>query len=118
MTKKRKRKDVGDTIDTITEKTGVKKIVKWIAGEDCGCDKRRQKLNFWKYKTAKCLTEDEYNYLKKFFVRERKTQVTHTEQVVIINIYNRVFDEAQEVSNCGPCVHKIESDLRKVFSAY
>ena len=40
-----KSKGLGDTIDKITTATGIKKVVKWIAGEDCGCEERRAKLN-------------------------------------------------------------------------
>ena len=38
-------KGLGDTIEKITAKTGIKKVVKTVAGEDCGCDKRRDTLN-------------------------------------------------------------------------
>jgi hypothetical protein len=33
-----KSKGLGDTIAKITEATGIDKAVKFIAGEDCGCD--------------------------------------------------------------------------------
>jgi len=36
---------LGDTIEKITTATGIKKIVKKVVGEDCGCDERRDKLN-------------------------------------------------------------------------
>jgi hypothetical protein len=38
-------KGLGDTIEKITVKTGIKKVVKAVAGEDCGCNKRRDTLN-------------------------------------------------------------------------
>ncbi len=38
-------KGLGDTIEKIAEATGIKKIVKKIAGDDCGCNKRKEKLN-------------------------------------------------------------------------
>ena len=31
-------KGLGDTIAKITKATGIDKVVKFIAGEDCGCD--------------------------------------------------------------------------------
>jgi hypothetical protein len=44
-----KSRGLGDTIDKITTKTGVKKAVKTIANamgiEDCGCDGRKEALN-------------------------------------------------------------------------
>ncbi len=37
-------KGLGDLVDKITTKTGVKTAVKLI-NEDCGCDKRKERLN-------------------------------------------------------------------------
>jgi hypothetical protein len=41
----KKDKGLGDTIERITKATGIKKVVKKVIGEDCGCDKRKKKLN-------------------------------------------------------------------------
>ena len=38
-------KRLGDTIAKITEATGIKSVVKFIAGDDCGCDERQEYLN-------------------------------------------------------------------------
>lgn len=42
---KTKSKGLGDTIDKITTATGIKKVVKSVTGGNCGCEKRREKLN-------------------------------------------------------------------------
>ena len=61
-------KGLGDTIEKITKATGIKKLVEWVAGEDCGCDERQQRLNrLFRYNKPLCLEEDEYNYLHNFF---------------------------------------------------
>ena len=36
---------LGDTIAKFTEATGIATVVKAIAGDDCGCDKRQEWLN-------------------------------------------------------------------------
>ena len=36
---------LGDTIEKIAKATGIDKAVKFIAGDDCGCDKRKDTLN-------------------------------------------------------------------------
>ena len=36
---------LGDTVEKLTKATGIKKAVKFVAGEDCGCDQRKEKLN-------------------------------------------------------------------------
>lgn len=40
-----KSRGLGDTIEKFTKATGIKKAVKAVAGEDCGCSKRRDTLN-------------------------------------------------------------------------
>ena len=63
---------LGDDIEKITEATGIKKLVKFIAGEDCGCDARKEKLNkIFRHNKLECLTEDEYDYLTEFFAKNK-----------------------------------------------
>tara|TARA_R110002072_G_scaffold19596_9_gene72560 strand:- start:505 stop:657 length:153 start_codon:yes stop_codon:yes gene_type:complete len=41
-----KSKGLGDSIEKITKATGIKKVVDKITGKkDCGCNKRKEKLN-------------------------------------------------------------------------
>jgi len=59
---------LGDVVEAITEVTGIKKAVKFLAGEDCGCDERKEKLNKMRFrKQPLCLTESEYTFLHGFF---------------------------------------------------
>ena len=44
-TKSTKAKGLGDTVEQVLEATGIAKVAKWVLGEDCGCDKRKQILN-------------------------------------------------------------------------
>lgn len=47
--RRRKSKGLGDSIAVVTQLTGIKKVVevvtKVVGVEDCGCDKRQEKLN-------------------------------------------------------------------------
>tara|TARA_R100000656_G_scaffold116067_1_gene88712 strand:- start:38 stop:199 length:162 start_codon:yes stop_codon:yes gene_type:complete len=36
---------LGDSIEKITKVTGIKHLVKKVAGKDCGCEKRQDFLN-------------------------------------------------------------------------
>tara|TARA_R110000744_G_scaffold373561_1_gene485804 strand:- start:606 stop:848 length:243 start_codon:yes stop_codon:yes gene_type:complete len=38
-------KGFGDTIEEVFKKTGISYVAKKALGEDCGCDKRKKKLN-------------------------------------------------------------------------
>jgi len=40
-----KPKGLGDVIENITVKTGIKTVVEKTVGKDCGCAKRRDNLN-------------------------------------------------------------------------
>ena len=117
--KKKKSKGLGDSIEKFTEATGIKKVVKWIAGEDCGCDKRKEKLNqMFKYKSnPQCLTEPEYNYLKDFF-KVAKQSLKQEEQREILKISNRVFNEKREVSSCGSCVRELIKQMERLYDIY
>tara|TARA_R110000851_G_scaffold43601_4_gene107737 strand:- start:3670 stop:3825 length:156 start_codon:yes stop_codon:yes gene_type:complete len=44
MIEEKKSKGLGDTLQKVITKSGITKYVK-IISEDCGCDKRRRKLN-------------------------------------------------------------------------
>ena len=117
--KKKKSKGLGDTIEKFTEATGIKKVVKWIAGEDCGCDKRKEKLNqIFKYRTPpECLNESEYNYLTEFFKINKQT-LKYDEQREILKISNRVFNERRELSTCGSCVRELINQIKRLYDIY
>ena len=40
-----KPRGIGDMVQKVAEKTGVKAVVEKVTGGDCGCNKRRDKLN-------------------------------------------------------------------------
>ena len=113
-----KSKGVGDTIQKITRATGIEKVVKYVFGEDCGCDERREKLNkLLPYKSHDCLTEDEFMWCKGYFNTYRST-ITRQEQHKMLNIHNRVFKTNKETSSCGSCVRDLYNTINKLYKAY
>jgi hypothetical protein len=111
-------KGVGDTIAKVTNVLGIDKAVKFIAGEDCGCQERQVKLNeIFTYKKPKCLTESEYIYLTKHF--EKKTNViTPQNQKELFKIYNRIFSANKQGTSCSKCVKEVVSELKKYLNLY
>jgi hypothetical protein len=109
---------LGDTIAAITEATGIKKLVHWLAGDDCGCDERQEILNkLFPYKKPKCMTEEEYNYFSTFL--SLNTQVVKpTQSIVLLKMYNRIFGLQQEPTTCGDCWRDFVNKLTKVHSTY
>ena len=112
-------KGVGDTVDKITKATGIKKAVKWLAGDDCGCDERRDKLNYlFPYERPLCLTEDEFNYLSEIF-ETNKNRITTVEQNDLLKIYNRVFKDNREFTSCGSCfLNGVFKRLERIYKEY
>ena len=54
-------KNIGDKVESFLEATGISKVVKFLAGEDCGCDERKAKLNAMFTFKVNCLNEEEFN---------------------------------------------------------
>jgi DNA polymerase III alpha subunit len=121
-TKKQPSKGLGDTIEKITEATGIKKAVEIFAkatGIDCGCEERKTKLNnLIPYRRkVNCLNESDYNQLTEF-LKPNKGSLTPNEQWTIAAIYERVFEIKLQHSNCASCWRYTLSDLRKVYNEY
>ena len=111
-------KGLGDTIAKITEATGIAKAVEWLAGEDCGCDERRKRLNeLFPYRKPECLTETEAEFLGGFYTTYKST-VTHEQQLQLNAIFNRVFHAKKKTSTCAPCVRQVVQDLEQVYKEY
>lgn len=117
-TPKKKAEGLGDTIEQITEATGIKKLVKFIAGDDCGCEERKEKLNaIFPYNKPECLTESEYNYLNETNVLYKNT-IKPSEQDEILKIYNRVFHVRQEPTSCSSCFREVIQKMQRVLNEY
>ena len=111
-------KGLGDTIEKITTKTGIKKVVEKVFGENCGCEKRKEKLNkIFKYRKIECLNESEYIYLKEFF-KINRNRLTTIEQAELLKIYNRVFNSNRQPSSCSSCVRELINEINKLYTTY
>ena len=107
----------GDTVEKFFEATGIKKAAKFILGEDCGCDKRKESLNkIWRYRNTNCLTESEYEWLTGFFAQGGTYRPSGKRK--LFTIYNRVFNARQGDTTCKSCIRDIVNKMRKVHEAY
>ena len=115
---KKKSKGLGDTVAKVTKATGIDKAVKFIAGEECGCEERKEKLNkLFPYNQPECLNESEYNFLKDFYNIERNT-VTYPQQLELIAISNRVLKTKLQPSSCSSCIKSLMDKLKKLYDNY
>jgi tyrosine-protein phosphatase YwqE len=112
-------KGVGDTVAKITKATGVDKLVKFIAGEDCGCDERQVQLNkLFSYKKINCISEDDYTYLSDF-VDSNTNKITNQQKVRLITIHNNIFNTNQKTNtSCSPCISGVVNKLKKYLQVY
>ena len=112
-------KGLGDTIAKITKATGIDKVVKFIAGEDCGCDERQERFNKeYKYKNVRCLKEDDYKYLTNFLAK-KGTTISYDDKFRVIGIYNYVFSTNEKrTTSCSSCISKIVKNLERYMKNY
>ena len=108
---------LGDTIEKIAKATGIDKAVKFIAGDDCGCAERKEKLNrLFQYRNVpKCLNEQEYEILGSFFDKKPK-EIKPSEISVLNEIHFRVFGYRE--GTCDGCIRTMVSNLRHVYNTY
>ena len=117
-TRRTQAKGLGDTVEQVLEATGIAKVAKFLMGEDCGCDARKEKLNeMFPYNRPECLTEDEYTYLSESNVLYKNT-IKPSEQDAILKIYNRIFHVSREPTSCASCLLEIITKMQKVFNEY
>lgn len=118
MARPKKSKGLGDTIEKITEATGIKAVVEAVSeatGLDCGCGERKDLLNkLFPYKQAECLTDEDNEWLKVFF-ETNNNQLTPKQQNKVIEIYKNVFNQVIQPSNCGSCWRDRIAEIRKVY---
>ena len=113
-----KSKGLGDTIAKITEATGIDKLVKFVAGEDCGCEERKEKLNkLFPYVKPNCLTEDEFKTLDEFFSLNTQ-QVTNVQQRDLVKVSNRVFNRQDQQTSCSSCLRDLVGKLKVIHAEY
>jgi len=109
---------LGDVVAKITKATGIDKLVKFIAGEDCGCDERQKLLNKeFHFSKPNCLDELEYNWLSNFY-KERKYNITFEQRERLYVIYNRVFSTTLKNSTCSSCLRGVMNKLETIIKTY
>lgn len=107
---------LGDTIAKVTEATGIKKAVKFLAGEDCGCDERQERLNrIFKYNNPECLNQQEYEYIADW-IESGKDQLNSKQLKEMNVIYNRVFKKKFKCQKCS--APRMMKELVTYFNNY
>ena len=118
---KNKSKGLGDMIDSITTKTGIKKVVNKISeatGIPCNCEERKQKLNqmFPNFRNIRQFTEDEIKIYDEVVPGiELRQRLNAEEKTIVSTLYNGVFGQNPQWKSCSPCNKQIMNNLKKVY---
>ncbi|MBV1928481.1 MAG: hypothetical protein KUG81_03110 [Gammaproteobacteria bacterium] len=105
---------LGDVVESITKATGIKKAVEFIAGKDCGCDERKQKLNKkhrFRFTVVRCFTEDQYNQWTEF--RKHKGDVNGKQISLIHEVYEQLFVRTFKRQSC--CYDQFIKEIDRVY---
>ncbi len=114
----KKLQGAGDLVEKVLQVTKVDKVAKWILGEDCGCEKRKEYLNkVMPFAKVECLNEDEYNWLHKYY-NGKTSRIDSSTQDQFNVIYNRIFNKKVGRSSCPSCVAQRIKEMRKIYNEY
>lgn len=112
------KQGLGDIVEVVFKATGIDKVAKFLLGEDCGCEERKEKLNnLFRGKKAKCLTEIEHTYLSTFF-ESKINSVKPSVQYELLKIHSRVFSVRNEPTSCADCLRWVVKELEAVYNEY
>jgi len=115
-------KGLGDTVEKVFKYTGIKQVVEAFTpeGEDCGCDKRKDKLNnLFRYKTPLCLNVEEYEILSELIPKSLKADsVSQPDQAPLLKVYNRIFNVKKPATSCNDCMRSVFKELTQVLETY
>lgn len=135
-----KQQGLGDRVEQILEKSGVKKLVQLVAGDDCGCDKRKKWLNelpmfFNRQLKVKCFTGEQLKDYGKFIATrklillpegakgrlEGKQGGSDDEITFLCDMYAIIFNRQKWYPECRDClgtVHTLVDMIRRLDTVY
>jgi hypothetical protein len=112
---------LGDTIQKVTKATGIEFLTKFVAGEDCGCDARKHKLNkLFPSRQPLCMTEHEYEWWT-HFKTVNNTTLAPMEANKVAEIWSRIFRSKRiyKPCSCNPKAWQtMINELTQVYETY
>lgn len=117
--RKTKSKGLGDTIDKVTEATGIKAVVKAVAGDDCGCDERREKLNnLFPYMSEHRMDERQKTIWTTVLVPgRRRGYLTAVEAQALRALFLDFGVTKPNWNRCGSCATKALDEMTAIYEA-
>jgi len=109
---------LGDVVEKVTKATGIKKMVETFTdGKDCGCGKRKEKLNKIQVNLpmVRCFTQEQFYQWTEF--RKVKGDITYKHMnEIIIPIFNQLF--ARKIQKASCCPERFINPINDVYESY
>ena len=118
---------LGDVVESITQATGIKKVVEVVSEAldiDCGCSERKESWNkiniqsikkLFKRSNVNEISEEDYEYLCKYFEGGMPSIVTSQDQRDLHKVYKNVFNLIKEPTSCAPCIRGTVKELYDLY---
>jgi hypothetical protein len=94
--------------------------VKAFFGDDCGCDKRKDRLNkMFPYRDIQAMTEEQYTFFKDVLQPAYLGHQTlkGKDSDFFYQMYNDIFGKKQKKTKCTSCNKNMYIELLKVYEA-
>lgn len=117
-----KSQGLGDTIEKVTEATGIKKAVEAVSdalGVDCGCEKRKEWLNErFRYRKVDCMTAEQAATWTSVAIDQ--AHLTHKMRNHIADVHADLFNHPVEhPCTCSPSEWKrFITEIDELYQAY
>lgn len=113
-TSKKKSKGLGDSIEKITEATGIKKVVEVVLGDDCGCETRKTILNR-AFNYHKTMTKDQCRVWESLEMPIKSKVLNKAKANEFMNLYNELHWIKKRLTNCPSCFPPIIKTLSDIY---
>ena len=115
---------LGDVLEDIAKVTGIKALVKAVAGEYCGCEERREILNNLLprgRKQIRIMTEEEHIKYGKFIATRKQGRLEADEVKYLMSLYVDIYNRKWRKVRCTSCalagrVKEAMADLDKTYN--
>lgn len=117
--RKKKSEGLGDTIEKVTEATGIKAVVKAVVGDDCGCDERKQKLNeMFPYAKDAKMDDRQKTIWESVIVPAWATgRLKGTESNALMQLFEEMGIKKRRWRRCGGCAKRALEEMRTIYEA-
>lgn len=113
----KKSKGLGDTIEAITEATGIKAIVDKVSeltGIPCGCEERKETLNAL-FPRHKEMTVEQVVKWESIQDQIAENRINPTGKEIIQSLYNDLHFINRTIRSCSSCAKQMVDAIERIY---